>query len=120
MDESGGIFLRRQHTHKTLRSSVSTEMDGSTVPTLLNKSTTISTARNGPDFKQQTLILHRTPWRPPVGVSAERSYITLEDGRTVYDAVGGAAVSCLGNSHPKVIQALKDQIDKVPCECVDF
>ena len=111
--------MRGQHAHKTLRYSVSTAMDGSTMPTLLNKSTTINTAKNSPDFKQPTSILHRTPWRPPVGVSAERSYITLEDGRTVYDAVGGAAVSCLGNSHPKVIQALKDQIDKVPCGCFD-
>jgi len=113
MDE----LLRGQHAHRTLQYSVSTAMDGSTMPALLNKSTTINTAKNGPDFKQPTSILHRTPWRPPVGVSAERSYITLEDGRTVYDAVGGAAVSCLGNSHPKVIQALKDQIDKVPCGC---
>lgn len=95
-------------------------MDGSAMPSLPIKSTTINTAKDGPDFKQPTSILHRTPWRPPVGVSAEKSYITLEDGRTVYDAVGGAAVSCLGNSHPKVIQALKDQIDKVPCGCFDF
>lgn len=51
-----------------------------------------------------------------MGVAGEGSYITLEDGRTVYDAVGGAAVSCLGNSHPKVIKALKEQIDKVPCK----
>lgn len=51
-----------------------------------------------------------------MGVAGKGSYITLEDGRTVYDAVGGAAVSCLGNSHPKVIKALKEQIDKVPCE----
>ncbi|KXN92384.1 hypothetical protein AN958_07002 [Leucoagaricus sp. SymC.cos] len=80
----------------------------------VNKSTTINTVAKGPDFKQPTSILHRTPWRPPVAVSTEGSYITLEDGRTVYDGVGGAAVSCLGNSHPKVIKALKDQIDTAP------
>ncbi|KAF5362577.1 hypothetical protein D9756_002252 [Leucocoprinus leucothites] len=89
-------------------------MNGSAITSPPGKSTTINTVKNGPDFKQPTSILHRTPWRPPVGVSAEGSYITLEDGRTVYDAVGGAAVSCLGNSHQKVIQALKDQIDTVP------
>lgn len=63
-----------------------------------------------------TNILHRTPWRPPVCVSAEGSYITLEDGKTLYDGVGGASVACIGNSHPKVINALKAQIDAVPCE----
>ncbi|KAG6906252.1 hypothetical protein DXG01_014970 [Tephrocybe rancida] len=60
-----------------------------------------------------TAILHRTPWTPPVAKSAEGMYINLEDGRRLLDAVGGAAVACLGNSHPKVLQAMKDQIDKV-------
>lgn len=63
-----------------------------------------------------TNILHRTPWRPPVAVSAQGSYITLQDGKCLLDGVGGAAVSCLGNSHPKVMQAIKDQVDKVSCE----
>ncbi|KAF8623231.1 hypothetical protein AX15_006465 [Amanita polypyramis BW_CC] len=58
-------------------------------------------------------ILFRTPWRPPVAVSGEGIYIDLEDGRRIIDAVGGAAVSCVGNGHPKVIQAVKDQLDKV-------
>lgn len=85
----------------------------------VKKSTTINTVPTEPfEFKTPTSILHRTPWRPPVGVAGEGSYITLEDGRTVYDAVGGAAVVCVGNSHPKVVQALKEQIDKIPCEWV--
>ena len=62
-----------------------------------------------------TNILHRTPWQPPVAESAEGIYITLEDGTELIDAVGGAAVTCLGNSHPKVMQAIKDQVDKVSC-----
>jgi len=62
-----------------------------------------------------TSILHRTPWQPPVAVAGEGVYIDLEDGRRLIDGVGGAAVACLGNSHPTVIKALKDQIDKVPC-----
>ncbi|CCM06198.1 uncharacterized protein FIBRA_08441 [Fibroporia radiculosa] len=60
-----------------------------------------------------TSILHRTPWRPPVATSAEGLYLTLEDGRTVLDAVGGAAVACIGNGHPAVRKALKDQVDKL-------
>lgn len=58
-------------------------------------------------------ILHRTPWTPPVAVSAEGIYITLEDGRTVIDSVGGAAVACIGNGNPSVKQAIKDQVEKV-------
>lgn len=63
-----------------------------------------------------TTILHRTPWQPPVAVSGQGIYITLEDGREVVDAAGGAAVTCLGNSHPVVQEALKEQVDKLACE----
>ena len=63
-----------------------------------------------------TAIFHRTPWRPPVASSANGIYITLEDGKTIIDAVGGAAVACLGHGHPVVKQAMKDQIDKMSCE----
>ena len=64
---------------------------------------------------QQTNVLYRTPWRPPVAVSAEGMNVTLEDGRVVIDAVGGAAVACIGNGHPVVQQAIKDQVEKVSC-----
>ncbi|KAK0239028.1 pyridoxal phosphate-dependent transferase [Armillaria nabsnona] len=60
-----------------------------------------------------TYILHRTPWRPPVATSAKGIQVQLEDGRILIDAVGGAAVACIGNSHPAVQQAIKDQVDKV-------
>ncbi|KAI0782799.1 PLP-dependent transferase [Abortiporus biennis] len=60
-----------------------------------------------------TAILHRTPWRPPTAVSAEGIYVTLEDGRTIVDAVGGAAVACIGNGNPEVKKALKEQVDTV-------
>ncbi|KAI6164689.1 hypothetical protein EDD17DRAFT_1775566 [Pisolithus thermaeus] len=58
-----------------------------------------------------TSILHRTPWQPPVAVAAQGLYIDLEDGQRLIDGVGGAAVTCVGASHPKVIQAIKDQLD---------
>lgn len=63
-----------------------------------------------------TRILHRTPWQPPVAVSGQGIYITLEDGRRVIDAAGGAAVTCIGNGHPVVQEALKAQVDKLACE----
>ncbi|KAF7977576.1 hypothetical protein HWV62_22319 [Athelia sp. TMB] len=58
-------------------------------------------------------ILARTPWRPPVAVSASGIYITLEDGREIIDGAGGAAVTCIGHSHPAAIKAIKDQVEKV-------
>lgn len=65
--------------------------------------------------QQTTRILHRTPGAPPPIVkSGEGIYYELEDGKKLIDAVGGAAVACLGTSHPKVIQAIKDQADQVP------
>jgi E3 ubiquitin-protein ligase TRIP12 len=50
-----------------------------------------------------------------VASRAEGIYIDLEDGRRIIDAVGGAAVTCIGNNHPKVLQAIKDQVDKMSC-----
>jgi E3 ubiquitin-protein ligase TRIP12 len=66
--------------------------------------------------RKATAILHRTPWQPPVAVSGRGIYITLEDGREVIDAVGGAAVVCIGNGHPVVQEALKEQVDKLACK----
>lgn len=62
-----------------------------------------------------TSILHRTPWTPPVAVRGEGIYIELEDGHRVIDGAGGAAVSCIGTSHPKVIAAMKGQLDTLTC-----
>ena len=69
-----------------------------------------------PQTPRATAILHRTPWQPPVAVSGRGVYITLEDGREVIDAVGGAAVTCIGNGHPVVQEAIKEQVDKLACE----
>lgn len=69
-----------------------------------------------PRAPRPTSILHRTPWQPPVAVSGQGIYITLEDGREVIDAVGGAAVACIGNGHPVVCEAIKEQVDKLACE----
>ncbi|KAI0287811.1 pyridoxal phosphate-dependent transferase [Russula brevipes] len=40
-------------------------------------------------------------------------YVTLKDGREIIDAVGGAAVACIGNGHPVVRRAIKEQVDKL-------
>lgn len=36
-----------------------------------------------------------------------------QDGRTYYDFLGGIAVNAIGHGHPKFINALKNQLDKV-------
>lgn len=69
----------------------------------------------GLDAPKSTHILDRTAWRPPTAKSGKGIYLELENGQTVIDAVGGAAVACLGNGHPKVVQAVKDQVEKLSC-----
>ncbi|KAJ7267394.1 PLP-dependent transferase [Mycena rebaudengoi] len=63
--------------------------------------------------RRPTSILVRTPWIPPIAVAAKGSYIELEDGRKLLDAIGGAAVACIGMGHPVVVEAIKDQVDRV-------
>jgi hypothetical protein len=54
-----------------------------------------------------------TKARYPVAVAGEGPYITDSTGKRYIDASGGAAVSCLGHGHPAVVQAIKDQVDKI-------
>ncbi|MEM7107123.1 MAG: aspartate aminotransferase family protein [Bacteroidota bacterium] len=44
--------------------------------------------------------------------SANGIYLKTPDGKTYMDMISGIAVSNLGHSHPKVIKAIKDQVDK--------
>lgn len=47
----------------------------------------------------------------PVAQSGNGPYITDAQGMQYLDASGGAAVSCLGHGHPRVIDAIKRQLD---------
>lgn len=58
-------------------------------------------------------IFLSTTSTPPVAVHGKGIYITLKDGRTLIDAAGGAAVACVGNGHPQVVKAIKDQAEKL-------
>jgi len=49
----------------------------------------------------------------PTIVRGDGIWLEAADGKRFLDASGGAAVSCLGHSDPDVIQAIKDQLDKV-------
>ncbi|TQF35273.1 hypothetical protein UNPF46_25455 [Bradyrhizobium sp. UNPF46] len=55
-------------------------------------------------------VLHRSLREtPPKAIGGEGVYLFAEDGRRVLDASGGAAVSCLGHQHPRVIAAMAKQ-----------
>ncbi len=56
-------------------------------------------------------VLHRTLHgaTPPVAVAGHGVWITTADGREILDASGGAAVSCLGHGHPRVVEAIRHQ-----------
>lgn len=59
-------------------------------------------------------VLHRQIRKAmPVVASGDGVYLTDTGGKRYLDGSGGAAVSCLGHNHPKVVQAIKDQVDKV-------
>ncbi len=60
-------------------------------------------------------VLHRSlnSPPPPEAVRAEGVRIFDREGRSYIDAAGGAAVSCLGHSHPRVLAALHAALDRL-------
>lgn len=48
---------------------------------------------------------------PPKVVRSQGHYHHTSDGRAIFDASGGAAVSCIGHGHERVKQAMLDQLD---------
>ena len=61
-----------------------------------------------------TRILHRqTGHSYPVAASAQGVIIRDSAGKNYIDASAGAAVSCLGHSHPDVLAAMHAQLDRL-------
>jgi adenosylmethionine-8-amino-7-oxononanoate aminotransferase len=61
-----------------------------------------------------THVLHRSIAHSyPTAVSGQGILIRDETGKDYIDASGGAAVSCLGHSHPDIIDAMRAQLDKL-------
>lgn len=59
--------------------------------------------------------IHRTLLSAPVrAVKGDGCYIIDESGNRYLDGCGGAAVSCLGHSHAAVIEAVRQQVAKLP------
>src|SRR5215467_12340151 len=63
---------------------------------------------------RSTRLLHRSLREtPPKAIGGEGIWLIAEDGRRVLDASGGAAVSCLGHQHPRVLDAMARQASKL-------
>jgi len=59
-------------------------------------------------------VFHRNARiEPPIAVAGEGPYLIDREGRRYLDASGGAAVSCLGHGHRAVIDAIKQQAEKL-------
>ena len=63
---------------------------------------------------RKSRVMHRSLREtPPKAVGGEGVWLIAEDGRRILDASGGAAVSCLGHQHPRVIEAMSRQASKL-------
>ncbi|GAC1327545.1 MAG: aspartate aminotransferase family protein [Beijerinckiaceae bacterium] len=63
---------------------------------------------------RRSRVLHRSLRDvPPVAASGHGVWLVDADGREILDGSGGAAVSCLGHQHPRVIEALASQSSKL-------
>ena len=59
-------------------------------------------------------VFHRDLRRSyPVAEHGEGIFVIDREGKRYLDACGGAAVSCLGHSHPRVLEAMRRQIDRL-------
>ena len=59
-------------------------------------------------------VFHRQPRHDyPVAVAGHGIEIVDRDGKRYIDASGGAAVSCLGHDHPRVIEAIRRQVGEL-------
>ncbi|MBC9178661.1 aspartate aminotransferase family protein [Pseudoroseomonas ludipueritiae] len=63
---------------------------------------------------RRSRVLHRSSRaRPPLAVGGHGVWLVEQGGREVLDASGGAAVSCLGHQHPRLVEAIKRQADRL-------
>ncbi|MFP4896252.1 aspartate aminotransferase family protein [Paraburkholderia sp. EG304] len=68
-----------------------------------------------------TSVFHRSPKQSlPVAVAGDGIEIIDSTGKRYIDASGGAAVSCLGHSNQRVIDAIKRQAQQLPYAHTSF
>ena len=49
----------------------------------------------------------------PKALYGEGCYLVDDSGKRYFDGSGGAAVSCLGHGDPEIVEAVKEQVDKL-------
>src|SRR5712672_1118712 len=63
---------------------------------------------------RQSRVLHRSlREQPPRAVGGDGVWLIADDGRRILDGSGGAAVSCLGHQHPRVLEAMARQAGRL-------
>jgi adenosylmethionine-8-amino-7-oxononanoate aminotransferase len=63
---------------------------------------------------RKSRVLHRSLREtPPKAIGGDGVWLIAEDSRRILDASGGAAVSCLGHQHPRVLEAMSRQMAKL-------
>ncbi|KAK4505597.1 hypothetical protein PRZ48_003560 [Zasmidium cellare] len=78
------------------------------------ESTDKKTTHNDIAKATKSAVLHRSLHADPLQVvSAQGNYLHLSNGQKIFDATGGAAVSCLGHGDVRVQEALIDQMSQV-------
>jgi len=61
-----------------------------------------------------THVFHRNPRNQlPMAVAGEGMVLIDQQGKRYLDASGGAAVSCLGHGHPRVVEAIRRQVGEL-------
>ena len=60
------------------------------------------------------VFYRHTKFEPPMAIGGDGVYIVDAHGKRYLDASGGAAVSSLGHNHPRVVDAVKAQLDNLP------
>nr|WP_198979800.1 aspartate aminotransferase family protein [Herbaspirillum sp. ASV7] len=61
-----------------------------------------------------THVFHRNPRsKLPMAVAGEGMMLIDQQGKRYLDASGGAAVSCLGHGHPRVVEAIRKQVSEL-------
>ncbi|KAK5138539.1 hypothetical protein LTR08_000127 [Meristemomyces frigidus] len=90
--------------------------DGNVVIEELDKLQQHGETTLGSTSNEQTTsaVLHRSLHHDLLRVvSAKDHHLQLSNGQRVFDATGGAAVTCLGHGNERVRQAVLDQMDQV-------
>jgi adenosylmethionine-8-amino-7-oxononanoate aminotransferase len=63
---------------------------------------------------RRTRVLQRSSREAlPIAVGGHGVWLVEQGGRKVLDASGGAAVSCLGHQHPRIVEALHRQVGQL-------